>query len=115
MDRELLVKDVAVWVGVDTSTVTNWELGHSEPALEHWPAIIRFLGYAPLPHPKSFADRLRAYRVVTGRSQRSLAKKIGVDPSTLADWESGRRAPYRHLKEQAERVIEPVLMSCSWR
>lgn len=99
---------------VDTSTITNWELGRTEPALEHWPAIIRFLGFVPLPCPNTFPERIRAYRLITGHSMKSLGGKIGVDPATVAGWESGQRNPFEGLQARAEREIGPTLASCSW-
>jgi transcriptional regulator with XRE-family HTH domain len=49
IDRGLFQKEVAARIGVDTATVTNWELGNTEPEERFIPALIRFLGYNPLP------------------------------------------------------------------
>jgi len=40
-------------MGVDPSTIWNWERGWSHPELRYLPAIIAFLGYDPRPKPAS--------------------------------------------------------------
>ena len=53
LDLQLLQKQVADQIGVDELTVTNWERNATVPAIRHIPAIIRFLGYDPLPSSNS--------------------------------------------------------------
>jgi predicted transcriptional regulator len=57
------------------------------------PAIMRFLGYNPLPPPDGWAERLVRCRTVLGLSQKESALRIGVDQCTLARWERGEREP----------------------
>ena len=57
------------------------------------PTIIQFLGYNPLPAATSLVDRLVSARSTLGLSQRKMAAKLGVDPSTLMGWEAGRQQP----------------------
>lgn len=40
-----------------------------------------------------FSTRLRAQRLASGQTQQQVAEKIGVDTTTYAHYESGRRAP----------------------
>ena len=42
---------------------------------------------------QSFAELLRLYRLQSGLSQQELAKKIFVERSSVASWETGRRIP----------------------
>ena len=51
LDLRLRQRDVADRLGVDTTTITNWELGHTVPGFGWMPAIIGFLGYDPLVAP----------------------------------------------------------------
>jgi transcriptional regulator with XRE-family HTH domain len=90
---KLLQKDVAQQVGVDECSVFNWEANTSNPGIGYIPAIIRFLGYNPLPEPKVLAERLVCRRTALGLSQKDAAKRIGIDPGTLARWERGEREP----------------------
>ena len=53
LDLKLLQKQVADRIGVHELTITNWERNATVPAIRHIPAIIRFLGYDPLPSSNS--------------------------------------------------------------
>jgi transcriptional regulator with XRE-family HTH domain len=90
----LTQKAVADLCGVDECTVTNWEKNHSQPRLYLLPIIIEFLGYIPNePSKETVGDKIRAYRFMYGLSQRKLAKLLGVDQTTIRDWESNRHKP----------------------
>ncbi len=78
-----LQRDVAQEIGVFTETVRNWELGHTEPAIRHFPAINRFLGYIPMPRPTTLAEELCTFRKLKGISRKEFARRIGVDPETV--------------------------------
>ena len=86
-------RQVGEQFGVNQATVYNWENGRSNPAVEYMPAIIRFLGYNPLPPATGWAERLVQARRVLGVSQREAARRIGVDQSTLARWERSEAEP----------------------
>ncbi|MEN6307088.1 MAG: helix-turn-helix transcriptional regulator [Anaerohalosphaeraceae bacterium] len=60
------------------------------PCLEFIPKIIGFLGYVPkgLFKADSVGNELRAYRQLHGLTQKDLAKQLGVDPSSIMDWEN---------------------------
>lgn len=74
-------------IGVDTATITNWELDHAAPEFRWLPAIVDFLGYDPRPQPTTIGQALIRHREGQGLSQREFAAQLGVDPSTLAKWE----------------------------
>ena len=81
-------------IGVDETTIYNWENNRASPSLYALPKVIRFLGYNPLPSdPKTLGEKLLAYRKLHGITQKELAKKLGVDPTTLARWERGKSRP----------------------
>ena len=96
LDLGLLQKDVARQLGANADTVKNWEVGHTDPALWFVPRIIRFLGYVSFDTTRDsspLADRLKAYRRLHGVSQKQLATRFGVDPSTILQWEHGKSRP----------------------
>jgi DNA-binding transcriptional regulator YiaG len=93
LDLELFQSDVAEQIGVDTTTICNWESNTPHPAIRYFPAIIAFLGYDPQPSVNSFPDRLATARRTLGLSQRKMAEKLGVDPGTLQSWEAGKHQP----------------------
>ena len=106
LDLGLLQRDVAERIGVSTDTITNWELARTEPGIRSLVAIIEFLGYVPFSMGESFPEKLKAYRMVKGLSQKELAKLIGVDETTARKWEAGTSQPRQETQEHVERMIE---------
>lgn len=90
---KLLQRHVAEKLDVEKASVANWEANRTKPSLEYMPAIIRFLGYNPLPPGNGWAERLVQCRTALGITQKEAARRIGVDASTLARWERGEREP----------------------
>lgn len=112
MDLALFQKDVAQLIGTNTSTVTNWEKGHSEPVIRLMPAIIELLGYIPFEVAQSQGDQLIAYRRIRGISKERLAEELKVDITTLLRWERGvtpKKLEHRELIDGiANRLIEEL-------
>jgi DNA-binding transcriptional regulator YiaG len=92
-------------LGVDKTSIYNWEGNRSKPDLTYMPAIIRFLGYNPLPPSDAWSDRLVQCRTALGLSQKESAQRIGVDPCTLARWERGERDPTGAFAARALRFL----------
>ena len=105
MDVGLLQSQVADQIGVDVTTITNWESNRTAPAIRHIPSIIRFLGYNPFPAGHSLREKLTTARKALGLSQRKLAERLGVDESTLGGWETGRHRPAKKSSE----IIQDLL------
>jgi transcriptional regulator with XRE-family HTH domain len=101
----LTQKQAAERLGVTECTVVNWEKGNTTPVIHALPSIIQFLGYDPLPPGTTLAEILRRYRKVHGLSQREFARKLGIDPGTVDDWESGRHHPMRRLMVKLQQLI----------
>jgi transcriptional regulator with XRE-family HTH domain len=101
----LFQKEVAARIGVDTATVTNWELGNTEPEERFIPALIGFLGYNPLPAPKSLVEAVRRERLTRGWSVAALAARAGVDPTTVARLEADANGMARRPTEAVLRVL----------
>jgi transcriptional regulator with XRE-family HTH domain len=114
MDLGLMVKDVARLVGATPQSVAAWERGRM-PDTDRMPAIIDFLGYAPWDPRAPLCIRLRSARRALGLTQVRLAFLAGMDPTQVADWESGRHAPsdssvsrlWRALARAAEETLLP--------
>jgi transcriptional regulator with XRE-family HTH domain len=97
---KLLQRQVAQQIGVNQATITNWETNGAQPTLKYMPAIIKFLGYNPLPPPPSgIGERLVRCRTLLGLSQKVFAGQLGVDQGTLAKWERGEREPAGDFKK----------------
>jgi len=107
LDLALFQRDVADRLGANEASVWNWEKNRSSPALRFVPRIIEFLGYTPDDtKPESLGQRIVAFRRLRGLTQKELARRLGVDQSTLAGWERGEHRPSRHLANLIGRAIE---------
>lgn len=102
---KLLQKQVARQLSVDEASIHNWETNRTKPAVAYMPAIIKFLGYNPLPPADGWADRLVQCRTLLGLSQKESAKRMGVDASTLARWERAERDPTGRLLARVLRFL----------
>jgi transcriptional regulator with XRE-family HTH domain len=102
---KLLQRQVAKQLEVNVASVVNWENNLSKPKVHYMPAIIRFLGYNPLPPSNGWADRLIQARSALGLTQKEAAARIGVDQCTLARWERGERAPTGAFAVRALRFL----------
>jgi transcriptional regulator with XRE-family HTH domain len=102
LDLGLLQREVAERIGVDETTIHNWERQRTLPEIRFIAPIIEFLRYDPFPQPKSFLERLKTYRLKMGLLQKKLAEKLGIDPGTLGGWESGKHLPTRAHRQLIE-------------
>ena len=105
LDLGLLQREVAEQIGVDESTINNWERQRTIAALPHMCRIAEFLSYIPYNPTEPLAERLRACRTVLGLSQREIAKVIGCDPKAVWEWETGLREPGRRSKQRITRFL----------
>jgi len=105
---KLLQRQVAEKLGVEKSSVANWEANRTKPSLEYMPAIIRFLGYNPVPPGNGWAKRLVQCRTALGITQKEAARRMGVDASTLARWERGERQPSGDFEARATEFLGTI-------
>jgi transcriptional regulator with XRE-family HTH domain len=109
LDLGLLQKEVGRIIGVDETTIYNWENNRSSPSLYFLPKVIKFLGYNPLPSsPTTLGEKLLAYRKLNGITQEELARQLGVDPTTLARWERGQGKPIQKIAEEIRKFIDKI-------
>ena len=83
---KMLQKDVAARIGVAESAIFNWEANASKPEVRYTPAIIRLLGYNPLPEGTTLGEQLVRQHTTLGFPQKRVAGRLGVDP---ARWRAG--------------------------
>lgn len=105
LSRKLMQKDVAAEIGVCEASVFNWEANTGTPEFTFMPAIIGFLGYNPLPEAASLGESLVRRRTELGWSQKEAAKRLQVDPGTLARWERGEREPTGVFLKRVSRFL----------
>ena len=107
LDLGLFQKWVAEQIGVDEDTIYRWESNESRPQIQFIPAIIKFLGYNPFRLPDRLPERLIFYRQTHGLSQRALARRIGIDPKAVGQFESGKRRLSVKLLKFLESFLKP--------
>lgn len=105
LQRELSQIEAARALEVNPGTILNWEKSHTKPPVEAVPALLQFLGYDPLPVPKTLPERLLAKRRTMGWSIREAARNLGVDPGAWRDWERGRVILYRKHRAMVARLL----------
>jgi len=62
-------------------------------------AVSRIYSF-PYNKESSLGEAIKGYRLIHGLSQKKLAKNLGIDPTTLARWESGTSKPGTRLRER---------------
>jgi len=120
--------DLASRVGVAASTVGQWERGQVIPTLPLYCELISVLGPWPLleallpphqtdpavraqlPHsgqPGGMAASIRAARRAAGLTQAQLGVWVGVQQSTVSQWEHGRTIPTLPMLRRLVGVLGP--------
>jgi ribosome-binding protein aMBF1 (putative translation factor) len=79
--------------------------GRNLPRVYRLPAIIRFLGYNPLPEPRTIPERLVAKRLEQGWSRKVASRYLGIDVTTLRDWEHGKVILFRKHRRLVAKVL----------
>jgi DNA-binding transcriptional regulator YiaG len=103
MDLDLTQAEAAGQLQVSEDCLCYWENNRNQPRLYQFPAIIAFLGYYPFDHEtESLGGKIRRYKYTNGLSNEKLARQLGVDERTIANWE-------RNLKRPLARSLKHVL------
>jgi transcriptional regulator with XRE-family HTH domain len=106
LKRKLTQIEAAQTLNVTAATILHWEKSHTKPPVKAMPALLQFLGYDPLPEPKTLPERLLAKRRTEGWSIRQAARKLGLDPETWRDWEQGQLILYRNHRVLIARLLD---------
>jgi transcriptional regulator with XRE-family HTH domain len=89
----LSIASAANQLCVDPGTLARWEKGQRQPEGKYLAKVYSFLGEDPRPVPATPGDWVRRQREAVGWSQRDLARRLGVYPTTVERWELGQRRP----------------------
>ena len=119
-DRHITQTEAAELIGVAQPTYAGWEVGRSSPEVAHHASVADFLGVAagqvaeltavPLvvdsrewPELGRLLGRRReALRLTRGE----LARRLGVTPTTIMNWELGYRTPRVQQLRSLAAVLE---------
>lgn len=97
----MLQKDVALLIGVSEDSITYWENGRNAPQIQHYPAIIRYLGYYPFEHEtETCAGKLQQIRNCMGLSVKQCAALLSVSMDAAKRWEEGKPIANNTYKER---------------
>jgi transcriptional regulator with XRE-family HTH domain len=106
LERCLLQDQVARELGVAVQTLINWEMNHTRVQTRFMPMVVAFLGYDPREEAGQIGDRIRMLRERRGLSQVALARKLGLNPSTVVAWERGRvRLAFPKVRRKFEEFL----------
>lgn len=89
-------KDVAKFVAIGMETIFHWELKQTEVRVAHYPRIMEYLRYCPVPERAgipTLGEQVRIHRIHRGLTLREAATVVGVDPGALSKWEQGTAKP----------------------
>jgi len=109
LELGLLQKDVAAIIGVCEETITLWEGNRAQPLVTTYPKIIEFLSYFPFDiDTSSFVGKIKNYRFRLGLSQVELAKRLGVNESTVFHYEKETHKPDARKLKILETLLNKV-------
>jgi DNA-binding transcriptional regulator YiaG len=63
----------------------------------------------------NLAEQLVRQRTSLGLSQKESARRLGIDPSTLASWEQGKKEPVGALSMGVKRFLQDGQTACARR
>jgi hypothetical protein len=89
-------------------SIVNWERNPTEVGVRFVPAIIRWLGYDPLPEAGTVGDWIVIERTRRGMARRQLARVLRWDEGTLRQYEENTAAPGAERLAQLRDVLGEV-------
>lgn len=93
-------------IGVKYKTYITWETEGVVPHPRHFPKIIQFLGYNPIPiDTATVSGRIKACCTLKGVSKLKFSKHLGVDVRLLKRWEEGKTEPDQRIKDEVEFMV----------
>jgi len=98
LDNNHSQSEVAKIIGVETDTITNWELNRNQPMISYYPRIFSYLGYDPFKiESDELKDLVYEFRKQNGLSKKSFAQIVGVDSKVITDIEQDRLSSNKSL------------------
>ena len=98
LDLRFTKREAGRRLGIGPWTYTRWESGGMTIEVHDYPRIIAFLGYNPLPEPRSIAEAVRRERMSQGLPRWTLARRLGIQyEGTIQRIEQGDQVSTRCL------------------
>ncbi|HEY2294376.1 MAG TPA: helix-turn-helix transcriptional regulator [Thermoanaerobaculia bacterium] len=106
MERGVSREGAAQVLGVGITTLWSWEMGRTNVATRFLPKVLVFLGYDPRGEAGTLGGRIRMLRERQGITQQALAERLGLDDSTVTEWELDRvRRPFPKVQRRFEEFL----------
>jgi transcriptional regulator with XRE-family HTH domain len=100
LDLRLTKVEAGRRLGIRPWTYSRWESGGMNIEVHYYPHIIAFLGYNPLPEPRSLAEAVRRERMSHGLPRWALARRLGIQyEGTIQRIEQGAAVSSRCLRK----------------
>jgi transcriptional regulator with XRE-family HTH domain len=110
LDLGLQQKGAAKILGTGASNLRNWETGRHGIQNWHYPKVIRFLGYNPLPAATTRGEAIRRERLSRGWSRRRLGRLASADEGTIRRIEADTP---RVGRKPLQRVLTTLGIDCN--
>lgn len=107
IDLRLTRNDLAKRLGTNGWTIKHWE-EHLKLRIElrFFPRIVAFLGYNPLPPPRTRGEAIKRERTARGWSLKRFAKESGVDEATARRVELNQPGVSKRASEAVLRALQ---------
>jgi transcriptional regulator with XRE-family HTH domain len=106
-ERGLAQRESAKELHVSLATLRNWEAGRAKVGERYYRRVVGFLGHDPNRTPRSLPERIRAARLALGLSQKGLALRLGLVPSTVRAWELGQgESGHERVRQALQEFVE---------
>lgn len=100
IELQLTIRQLARLLKVTEEAVVYWEYNREKPKVYNYPKLIEVLGLLPFEIDTSTLDgKIIAYRYAKGLSRKKFSKVLGVDESTLCNWEANKYIPVAYIMQ----------------
>ena len=119
LDNNLTIKALSKIIKADEMSIINWEKRNRTPMYKNVRKIKEITGIEitngfrdrrkSKPESDSLGEKLRKRRLELGLNQEELAHSLGVDTSTVTDWEKERHQPTKKSLEKLTKFLTSLV------
>jgi transcriptional regulator with XRE-family HTH domain len=126
LQLKILQSQAASKLGVSTVTMSRWERDAAYPTWPFQPLIAAYLGYDPFTNPafghpggnksqfvailssdapENLGLQIVAECIKARKTRKEFARKLGISPKTVWNWQTGRRRPSRAVLKRVSKLL----------